>query len=71
MTYRLRQLLFDDSGQDLIEYALLSTAIGFAAITAVDLLMGSMKTTYSSWDSSVQDIWEIQNPMADPPPPTP
>lgn len=69
MTHRLRQLLFDDSGQDLIEYGLLASATGFAAMTAVSLLMGSMNTTYSSWDATVQNIWEIQDPIPDPPAP--
>lgn len=66
MTHRLRQLLFDDSGQDLIEYALLATAVGFAAIVAVDLVMDSMNTSYSSWDDAVQSLWEVPDPIPAP-----
>lgn len=68
MTHRLRQLLLDDSGQDLIEYALLATATGFAAIVAVNLLMGSMSNMYSTGDAAVQSIWEVPDPTPSPSP---
>ena len=45
----LRQRLHDDSGQDLLEYALLVSLIVIAAIGAVDTLGGTIKTVF--WDA--------------------
>ena len=53
----LLALVADESGQDLIEYALLTTFIG------VGLLRGAINLTYSSWNTSINDLWE-------PPPPS-
>jgi Flp pilus assembly pilin Flp len=50
----LARLLRDESGQDLIEYALLTTAIGFAALAGVNLLSTAMNSTYTSWDTAGQ-----------------
>jgi Flp pilus assembly pilin Flp len=58
----LARLLADDSGQDLIEYALLTSAIGFAGIAAWDAVRTAIGTTYTSWETNVNDLWE-------PPPP--
>jgi Flp pilus assembly pilin Flp len=52
-TLRLRQALRrssrEDSGQDLLEYALLVSLIVIAAIGAVDTLGGTIKTVF--WDA--------------------
>jgi Flp pilus assembly pilin Flp len=51
-TLRIRQALGrwsqDDSGQDLLEYALLVSLIVIAAIGAVDTVGGTIKTVF--WD---------------------
>jgi Flp pilus assembly pilin Flp len=47
-------LLVDESGQDLIEYALLATALGFAAVAGVSFLSNAMNSSYQSWDNAVQ-----------------
>ena len=51
-THRIQQALRtfsrDDSGQDLLEYALLVALIVIAAIGAVDTLGGTIKTVF--WD---------------------
>jgi Flp pilus assembly pilin Flp len=51
-TLRIRQALrrwpHGDSGQDLLEYALLVSLIVIAAIGAVDTLGGTIKTVF--WD---------------------
>lgn len=59
----LLALVADESGQDLIEYALLTTFIGLASIVGVGLLRGAINLTYSSWNTSINDLWE-------PPPPS-
>ena len=43
-----RRWLRDDSGQDLLEYALLVSLIVIAAIGAVDVLGSTIKTAF--WD---------------------
>ena len=45
----LRRLLVDDTGQDLIEYALLSAFIGFAGVSAFNVMGSAMQTAYTSW----------------------
>lgn len=45
---RLRNLLRNDSGQDLLEYALLVALIALVAIAAVTAAGGSVKTIFQS-----------------------
>jgi Flp pilus assembly pilin Flp len=45
----LLALVRDDRGQDLIEYALLCTTIGFASWAGVWFLSDAMHDTYDSW----------------------
>jgi hypothetical protein len=54
--------LVDDRGQDLIEYALLSSAIGLAGYLALNFLTDAMNTTYTSWDTAVQSDAAVEVP---------
>lgn len=56
------RLVDDERGQDLIEYALLTTAIGFAGILVWDLVRAAIGNTYGSWETGVNAIWESPNP---------
>ena len=58
----LRQLIRDDGGQDLIEYALLTGAIGIVGVAAWNAVGGGIGTAYTGWDTGVQNIWEAPNP---------
>lgn len=51
-----QRLIVDDRGQDLIEYALLASFIGFAATAGVMFLGDKMKLTYLRWNTQVQDL---------------
>lgn len=62
MTQRLKRWVTDEGGQDLIEYALLCTFIGFASLAAIDLLGVTMNDTYESWDAGVKSLWEVPDP---------
>lgn len=66
----VRRWLREEHGQDLIEYALLSTAIGFAGIVAFSFVSSAMNTTYASWDTAVQDdaLVEVPCPASETPP---
>ena len=52
----VRRLVADDTGQDLIEYALLTTFIGFAGILAWSLVGNAISGTYTSWVSGVDSL---------------
>jgi Flp pilus assembly pilin Flp len=59
----LLSLLFDDSGDDLLEYALLTALVGVAGAVALALMPGIINTVYSSWDTATQDAWQPQDPI--------
>ena len=58
-----RQLIVDETGQDLIEYALLTGAIGFAGLLAFDALGLAINTTYVSWEDGTNELWEVPPPV--------
>ena len=64
MTLSLCRLMWDEDGQDLIEYALLTALVGIAGILGFQAIGLAINTSYTSWDTANQDLWE-------PPPPTP
>ena len=55
---RLRELVSDDSGQDVIEYALLSALIGVVGLLTMNTLGVTMGTVYAGWTSAVNALWE-------------
>lgn len=57
------RLVRDESGQDLVEYALLTTTIGLAGALAWSFVSSAIGSTYSSWVSGVDSL-------ADPPAPS-
>ena len=63
MKRRLLKLLSDDSGQDILEYALLSAAIGLAGILAWQAVTGGIGTAYGGWDTGTQNLWEPDDPV--------
>jgi Flp pilus assembly pilin Flp len=63
MTFSLSRLIWDDGGQDLIEYALLTALVAIAGILGFQAIGLAINTSYTSWDTTNQDLWE-------PPPPT-
>ena len=52
----LLRFVKDDSGQDLIEYALLAAFIGICTITAWLNVPPAIAAKYAAWDASVQTI---------------
>lgn len=60
------RLFADDSGQDLIEYALLTSLVGISAIAVFDLLTGSISTTYRTWNTNTNDLWQTPDPVGSP-----
>jgi Flp pilus assembly pilin Flp len=60
----VRRWYSDESGQDLIEYALLTTFIGLAGFVGINALGGALNTTYTSWDVAGQSdaLVEVPDP---------
>jgi Flp pilus assembly pilin Flp len=54
----LTRLIAEEDGQDLLEYALLTAAIGMAAVAAFSLWGGAINATYGSWNTSVNCLWD-------------
>jgi Flp pilus assembly pilin Flp len=59
----LRRIARDDSGQDVVEYALLISVGVLFAIAAWNSLRDAIGSSYTSTTSGVQSLW-------DPPPPS-
>jgi Flp pilus assembly pilin Flp len=59
----VRRLIVEDDGQDLVEYALLTGAIGFAGVAGVNLIGLAIKDVYASWDAGVNSLWEPDDPL--------
>jgi pilus assembly protein Flp/PilA len=51
--FRIIQLCSDESGQDLVEYALITALIGLAAITGVKGVAHSVGSAYTSISSTL------------------
>ena len=52
-TMLFRNLLQDESGQDLIEYALVAGLVGLAAVGAMSGLSGKISTAFNNVGSSL------------------
>ena len=63
MRSALRRFFSDERGQDLIEYALLTALIGFAGLVIFDLIRQAIGTTYASWETANNDLWEPADPI--------
>jgi len=64
MTALVLRLFHDEQGQDLIEYALLTTFIAFAGLAVFDLVLGVISNTYGSQETAVNGIWVPSDPGA-------
>ena len=62
MGERLRRWFADRSGADLIEYMLLGSFIAIMGVLGIQALQTEMGSTYESWDSTTQQIWEPNEP---------
>lgn len=54
----------DDRGQDLIEYALLTGAIGTVGMLLYPVIAGKMGAAYVGWQAAAQALWEPCAPAA-------
>jgi Flp pilus assembly pilin Flp len=59
----MSRLLREDSGDDLLEYALLSAVVGIAGAIALALMPSVINTVYSAWNVATQDAWQPADPI--------
>ena len=55
-----------DVGADLIEYMLLASVVALVGWLGMQAIGVNMNSSYRSWDSATQNIWEPQPPVATP-----
>jgi hypothetical protein len=58
MFRRLTTFAFDERGQDLIEYALLSGLIGMVGLLIYPDIVDKMSAAYADWVADAADVWE-------------
>jgi Flp pilus assembly pilin Flp len=66
MVPQLRRLISDQRGQDLIEYMLLASFIAIVGVLGAQAIGIEINTSYRSWDSATQNIWEVPDPLPTP-----
>jgi Flp pilus assembly pilin Flp len=59
----LRRLAIETDGQDLIEYALLTTFIGCAGAAGWGAMQAAVGVAYSSYIAAVWNLWEPADPV--------
>ena len=63
-THIWRRLLTEDGGQDILEYALLASFLGFSAVAGVNVISTAMNNAYTAWDAAAQSdaLVEVADP---------
>ena len=56
-------LLVDETGQDLMEYALITAFIGVVGILLWENIRTGIGGAYANWDSGGQNLWEPLDPL--------
>ena len=62
MKQTIAKFIADEQGQDIIEYALLCSFLGFGALAGVNLLSTAMKNSYMAWDAAAQSDALVEAP---------
>jgi Flp pilus assembly pilin Flp len=56
------RLFNDDSGQDLVEYALLTAVVGLAGAVAAPLVGDAVDYVYGTWVTETNSLWVSPDP---------
>lgn len=62
----LASLCQDERGQDLVEYALLTAALGLASAASWPLIAESLERAYRALDANTQGLWDPPAPGGGP-----
>jgi Flp pilus assembly pilin Flp len=60
---QLRRFFFEENGQDVVEYALLTAFIGFAGAAAWDAMRTNLGSAYTNFSASAWDLWDPADPV--------
>lgn len=60
----VRRLAVETSGDDLVEYALLTTFIGLVGAAAWTAMQTGLGVAYNSWINAVWNLWSPPDPGA-------
>ena len=66
VVYLLARLIREESGQDLIEYALAAGLVGSAGAAIAPPLVVAMRTAYQNWVTNTNAAWEPCAPASGP-----
>ena len=55
------RLFREDTGQDLVEYALLTAIVALAALVAIPTAT-ALGNIYEAWNGNVHDLWQTPPP---------
>lgn len=58
----LYRLLADEGGQDLVEYALLTSFVALVSVAGFDAIRSAISSAYGVWGTSVNNLWESPAP---------
>ena len=56
------RLLNDDRGQDIIEYVLLTAAVGVVSMATWPVIEVAIRNSYQALDTNTQNLWEPPAP---------
>jgi Flp pilus assembly pilin Flp len=56
------RLIVDDSGQDLVEYALLAAFVALATMAGLKAIENAIGAEYVGWDTDEQNLWIPPDP---------
>jgi Flp pilus assembly pilin Flp len=56
------RLIADDSGQDLVEYALLAAFVALATMAGLKAIENAIGAEYVGWDTDEQNLWIPPDP---------
>lgn len=59
-----RRLFTDDSGQDVVEYALLVALVALVSIPGITALQAALHSTYLAWNTAMLRCWQMPAPGA-------
>ena len=60
----IAKFIADEQGQDIIEYALLCSFVGFTMAGSITWVRSALQNTYSTWDTNYQTdaLVEVPDP---------
>ena len=58
----IRRLFLEESGDELLEYALLAAFVALAGAAVLGVLQVALRNAYASWDARHQALWIMPPP---------